>query len=205
MEVQEIIKRKYQEGVEFIDHLKVQVKLGKEEAKEAFEQQKKEIQEWSSDLSRKVEQAKNLSEQEIKEIQSELEELRVQAALGRADTHDAIVEQRAVISKKLDEVHHKLEVIYRDKTNDLGEIVDQLQEGIDRYLTKFDLFRLQFHLGKKEAVEKWNEEKDDFYKELDRLRLKIEQEKEESVEKWGHFKGELQKSWKHMKNAFSDK
>ena len=113
MEIKKLIEEKYNQSLSYLEDLNLQVHLGKEEAKQAFEQQKKEIGTWAQMMSDKIAASKEFTEEEIQNARVELEELRLQVALGKAETKEAIEEQRKAITQKLNRVHGQLEHLYQ--------------------------------------------------------------------------------------------
>ena len=78
----------------------------------------------------------------------------------------------------------------------------RLLDNLDDFHTRFDLFRLQLHLGKEEAKEDWEQKKKDISNELHTINFKIAKGYEDRAENWDHFSDEITEAWKHIKNSF---
>lgn len=203
METKDKISEQIKDGKTFIDELKLQLHLGKSEAKDEFEKQKENLVHWVTKTSVKLSELKDVRSKELTELRTKLDELQVQATLGKAETEDTIREQQKMISSKLNEINTKMKGVYDHSSDEVEQMYAEVFKEVTKYRAKFDVFRLQFHLGKEELKDKWNTKKDEFVTELENLKEKMENEKEEAKDTWDHFSTELNKSWEHLTSAFS--
>jgi hypothetical protein len=184
------------------EQLNLQLHLGVKEAKESFEDQKKEIVKWADSAKKQLEGMKELGNEKMTELKTLLEELQVQAALGKAETQEAFEKQQKIISQKIQELKTGIGKANKSASEKAKEFSENFEEKVDGFQERFDLFRLQFHLGKAEAKELWEQKKKDLDEELQSLDKKLEKAKSEAGEYWDNFEDEITKSWKHLKNAF---
>ena len=169
------------------EHINVQLHLGTEEAKDEFEKQKNKLGDWIDIQYKKLDNTKDISREKAIQIKAALEELQVQAALGKAETEDALKEQQ----KKLSNGIHNLKVLinknYSRIKENTTEFTEEISETLDDYHTRFDLFRLQTHLAKMDANESWNEKKKELSAKLHDISISLEHKKERASEKLDDF------------------
>ncbi|MEO9870638.1 hypothetical protein [Ekhidna sp.] len=194
--------RKMDEWKSSLEHLRVQLNLGLEEAKDEFEKQKENLKDWVDAVSQKLHQAQGFTEDKAAKLKTSLEELRVQAALGRAETEEALDEQRHKMSEKIHNLKHDVNQAYQKTKGNTNELLSETKDRLDDLHTRFDLFRLQAHLAKMETDDAWEERKKDLSGKMHDINLKLEEGKEAAVEKWDHFKEEMSEAWSHFRGAF---
>ena len=90
-----------------LEKIRLQVSLGKAEAKDEYEEIKKKFQGYIQEAKIHIDEIKSGA----KEIKPLLETLQLQFALGKAETKDMLEEQRKKISKSIAE----LETLFRKK------------------------------------------------------------------------------------------
>ncbi len=112
-------------------------------------------------------------------------------------------EQQKNLSHKIREVKLEAEKLYQSTEGKAKTFSGEVDEMMDKYHTKFDLFRLQMNLGKSEAEELWNEKSKEFSHKIHDLNNRIEQISDDTEDKWEDFSNEMSSSWKHFKKAFN--
>ncbi|MCI5058680.1 MAG: hypothetical protein MRY83_21390 [Flavobacteriales bacterium] len=195
------IDQKLKEGKAILEHLNVQINLGAMEAEVEFEKQKRNFRKWLDDASAQLDEAIKGGEKELENLKPKLEELRVQAALGKAETRDALKEQQKEMSRSLHNFRQEMKKIYEASQNKWSDFWNSSDDKVNEFHTKFDLFKLQFHLGKKESEEALNEKKKELSKKLEEFKLKLDEKAEVGEEKWDHFTSELSEAWSHLRKA----
>jgi hypothetical protein len=181
------------------EELKLQLHLGSKELSDKFENQKKEILTWSRKAQHDL---KDEASQRGKELKTKLEELEVQAALGKAETKEALKAQEEKISHLLREIGKESDELMKtskEKTQSFGE---SAEAQLKKWQTSFDMFRLQMKLGAADTKDQWESKQKEIQTNLDKLESKIDEFIGESEEGFSHFKNEMSKSWGHLKKAF---
>ena len=201
---QEERKEKLKEWKAWIEHLNVQLHLGATETKEEFEIQKKRLGIWINETRLKLKDLEHAGVKNASSLKSNLEALRVQIALGKAESEDALKEQRKKISLGLQEFQRKA-----DEFNDVSELkikefAQNTSDQLDDFQTRFDLFRLHFHLGKTDVQEEWDNKKKEISNNLHDLKTRLASKSEDTSEKWDDFSSEMSEAWKHMRKAFKN-
>lgn len=199
--MQERINQKIQEWKGEIEHLNVQLHLGVKEAQDEFEKQKKHLHEWSEEVKKEVIDIAHFGEDKTKEFQMRLDELRVQAALGRAETRDEIDHQVHNLNLAVHHVKLELSKLLDQSKSQIGEFIESAADTLDKIHTRMDLINLRMHLGKKEVEDEWEEKKVELSHALHDIHVKIDKAKDLTEDKWENFTAEIKEAWKHVKKA----
>lgn len=181
------------------EHLNVQLHLGAAEARDEFEVQKKKLAELVDTAQEKL---KDFEEEKTQKLKTTIDELRVQAALGKAETEDALEEQAKKINKGLHQVKQDLSKTAHKAEGKASHLVDETKHQFDDIHTRLDLIRLRTHLGKKEVEQTWDEKKKELSHKLHEFNQKLEKGKDVAEDKWEHFADEISVAWDHLKKAF---
>jgi len=197
-------EKKLKEWMHQVEELNKQLQFGITETKEEFEQQKKGLGKWLDSLGDKLEDTKYISKEKFLSVKSSLEELRVQTALGKAETEDHLKEQQKSILLGLHELKQKLSNKYDSTKEGTSALEEELSDQLDDFHTRFDLFRLRLHLGKAEAEEEWDEKKKELSHKLTVIKAKLNMAEKETEIKWDGFSSEMGTAWQHYKKAFQN-
>jgi hypothetical protein len=182
-----------------VDQLQVQLHQGAEEAKDEFENQKINLTTWLDSVGEKLDKAKDLGSEKAQKLKSSVEELRLQAALAKAETKDEIEEQQKKIAEGIHQLRHEISETVDDSKEKVAGIHVKMDDKLDDYQTRFDLFRLQLHLGKMETEENWEEKKKDIGEKLSQLKTKLKTKGKELDGKWDEFSSEISEEWKQIR------
>ncbi|MEP1097335.1 MAG: hypothetical protein ABJG78_19620 [Cyclobacteriaceae bacterium] len=197
-------EKKLKEWKHQVEELSLQLQLGIAETKDEFEEQKKKLSTWLDSLGDKLEETKDISKEKLRGIKSSLEELRVQAALGKAETEEHLKEQQKNITLGLHELRRKLSSAYNSTKEGAGSVIEEVSDQLDDFHTRFDLFRLRMHLGMTEAQEEWDEKKKELAHKLAMVKARLIQAEKETEIKWDGFSSEMSAAWRHFKKAFKN-
>lgn len=185
-----------------VEELRLQMHLGSADARDEFEEQKRKLKKWADEKGKKIDELEGEAKIKLKKLRADLEELQVQAALGRAEAKDAFADQQKQLTTKLHEIEEELKVAYNSTEKGVVKISEEVEEELTDFKTKFELFRVQFSLGKAEAKDYWDDKKKDLSKRLTELDRKIDDMKDRAEDKWDDFSGEMTEAWKHIRKAF---
>ena len=193
-------KKRIKRWKSLVDQLQIQLHQGVEEAKDEFENQKKELTTWLDSVGVKLNKAKYIGSEKILKLKVSMEELRVQAELAKAETKDDIEEQQKQIAKGIHQLRHDISETYDDSQENYEKLNVKLDDKLEDYQTRFDLFRLQLHLGEMEAEENWEQKKEDIAEKLSQLKSKLKIKGKEIEGKWDEFSGEISEGWKQIRD-----
>ncbi|MCA1761827.1 MAG: hypothetical protein ABR574_07705 [Cryomorphaceae bacterium] len=182
------------------EELRLQLHLGKKEAEEKFEEEKKRIEHWAETTREEI---GDLSSGKAKAFKAKLDTLRLQAALGKAESKSAVEEQEKKLKLALEDAQKEAQHLAEDSSEKIATVGRNAQDKMGIWQTQMDIFRLQLQLGKKEAEVEWETKKKQIREKLNEMDHSIEQMKKDGSESLDNFKSEISKSWKHFKSAFS--
>ena len=180
--------------------IRVQLNLGAAEAADKYEEEKKAVRKWIHETEQRLNENGDGS---LDKLRTKLDELKVQASLGKAEAQDEYEEQRKKFNQKLHEARQEAKEVSQKAARQAKVIGDKVSQRLQAWQTQFDIFNVQLHLGAKEASEKWNEQKGKFKSWLDNLDDQLDDVQSESKESWENFKTELSSSWNTLKSKFS--
>ena len=82
-------------------------------------------------------------------------------------------------------------------------LLENANQSIEQYQTKFEMYRLQLNDKKEGAVKSWEETKEDVFLRLQKINTKLEEGRDKASDKWEHFSEEMKESWKHLRKAIN--
>ncbi|MGB0522577.1 MAG: hypothetical protein ACPGJS_06440 [Flammeovirgaceae bacterium] len=185
-----------------IEHLEVQLALGKAEAVDHFEKKKKELHDMVHAAKEEVTKLSASGKKSMEELKPELEDLQVQLALGKAESLDAYKKYEKDVKLAIHNFVHKAKKIYNDNAAEGEEKWDgflaEMKEKTTEFQTQLDIFRVQMALGEAEFKQEFEEKKKEFVRDAKSIADKIDKNLESiehSVEEFGddlaHKFGEL--------------
>lgn len=204
MTVKEQIKSKLSEWKSDLEHLNVHLHLGVDEAKDEVEEQKKKLKNWLDDTSHKLNELKGQSDEKLSTLRTRIDELRVQAALGKAESRDAAQEQARKISNSFNKFNAEWHEMLDDSKEDVKEFKEETKLKMDSLHTQFDVLKLRLKLGSMDAKDEWNEVKEKVSHKFNDSKHKLEAVADSSEDKFKQLRDELSNSWKRIKDIVKD-
>lgn len=185
-----------EKAIHEIEQVRIQIALGKAEAKDAYEDIKKSFQNYLQSIQNKVHDLKNTNTG--MQITNALEHLEVQLTLGIAESKDLFEAQY----KKIHAAIQALEFSLKEDKDIQDEYV-QLRFELEKFKIKLELMALHFQLNKIKVAYNFETKKKVFLESIAQLKNRIHTQGEETKEKWVHFQDELSEAYEHLKKAFS--
>lgn len=176
-----------------LEEFRLQMALGKSEAKDKYEEVKKRFNLFMHDNEIRVKGLKDY----IEEANTRYDELRVQFALGAAEAKDEFEKRK----KELLDLVHEIEV--KIKTNEtLNKMYAIALIDIEQFKVQMEILEQRFKNDKtgeeiKAAFQKANEEFNAF---VEKFKDKYDKKKQTRME---HFQSEIADAFEHFKNAFN--
>jgi ElaB/YqjD/DUF883 family membrane-anchored ribosome-binding protein len=167
-----------------LEELRVQFNLGKMDAGEAFETQKKHLKSLVESMKQNLDKASDVAEDNAHKLRGKLDELMVQLNLGKAETTELYEEQRKKIDLALQEVHAAGKLAYHGNYTYMMELFDNNAKA---FKTGLDIVKLQFALGKmevKEEADKARKEMNEKIAEFQTFAEKAQQLTKDNLEEW---------------------
>jgi uncharacterized protein YoxC len=184
-----------------VEELKNQMQHNSEEAKDSFEKQKAKLVKWTDEMKVEFERVEGIGEEKAKAVKGNLQDLRVQAALGRMESADALHDQQKKINHSIHNLKQSISKMEKDAEGNAKALLEKSNETLERYQNKFEMYRLQLMDAKEGAIESWQERKDDISLRLQKMSTKLEAGKEEASERWEGFSDEMSEAWTHFRKA----
>lgn len=182
------------------EELRVQLHLGGKDALEKFNEDKRQIATWAKES--KTEFSKFTSEN-VTALKTRMEELELQAALAKAETKDEILEQRAELNRALENAQVEVNKFKSNASTEVKDLAHRTEEKLDDWRSKFDLLKLQLHLGAMDADKEWEEKKRELGGKLDELETKLSKAREDGSKTVQNVKEDITDAWKSVKAKFA--
>ena len=178
------------------EELEVQLALGKAEARDWFEKEKKAFSKYIHDqrsiINTEVEEEQSLKEQVIAKIDQLESDLGGEVPSDKLG-YDTYKQQ---VLKSI----YELEDLIRQHEPEFEKAV---LEQLDLFKAKLDAYRIQFALSDVEHHEKADARRAELLSKISELKQKLSGTSE-SDEKFAHFTEEMSASFEHLRNAFQD-
>ena len=195
-------KEKLREWKGELEYLRLQMNLGAKEAHDEFEEMRKTVGAWARSVSEKAGELQESGSEDLTRLKTKLDELRVQAALGRAEAGDALEQQHKDLNKKLQEVQYEAKKLYEHSNENMSAFGESVGDKVSSFETRFDLLRLQFNLAKADAKDLWEEKKKTISYKMQEMSGKVDRHVDELGDHWEGFSSEMKEAWTHIKAAF---
>jgi hypothetical protein len=188
----EVIKG-FRKAATELEKFQLQFALGKAEAKDKYEELKK-------DFNARLHAAKLKAikgKEHAQKLHQLIDELQVQLALGKAETKDAFDKQR----KKINATMHEIELWIKAHPA-LLNAYDNLLEEFEKIRIKLEILWVNYKISRlttKDSIEKRRAEMD---KIMADLKASVTKQKKQKESKWQHFGSEMSEAFTHLKAAF---
>lgn len=195
-ELIEVGKEKLTQMKVFLEELEVQMALGKSEAKEAFERERKNFMQFITDQKEQFKKSGKEAESRRKDLFRKFEALEMEL-----DKEPATSQKKFDMMRK-DTLHaiYELELAIKEA---YGEVGLKMQAKLDAFKARLDAYRIKLALGEYEDLAEMESKKEDLRVAVDAILDKLRKE-ESASEKIDHFADEINASVEHLKKAFSE-
>ena len=174
-----------------MEKFQVKIALGKAEAKDSYEEIKKDLNLFIHESKSKIKSGK----QKVADVNTKLDELRVQLNLGKAESIETFNQQK----KQLLLTIHELEV--KIKSNDkLKQLYAIVLIEIETFKIQLEILDVKFNENIVKAKSSFKISKENFNQFIEKLNVKYANKKET---KWEHFQSEISEAFDHLKHAFN--
>lgn len=177
-----------------IDELALQLALGKADARDKFEDIKREFRSKVSELKNILANpAENYLSPEVK---AKIEELELQLALGKADSKDLFEGQKKKIMNALTNLEEDIQKNWRRI-----KAPDFFVHEVEQFKLKMEILRLRFRLKKFDVRDDYRNRMQTVRREIKKMTTKAKDRVNARQEKYDDFKYEISLAYKHIKNA----
>lgn len=178
------------------DELQVQMALGKAEARDIIETEKKNLTKYINTQRQEIAKAENITNEKRRSFLSCVE-----------DVEAALFSDIPTATKKYDEYKddllNKIYKLEEEVRNNYPSMNDKMQEMLDLFKAKMDAFRVNLALHDKDNPEKVDMIRSEFTDRLSEIR-KVLNDKEEAQSKLDNFMEDISESFNYLKRAIAD-
>lgn len=178
-----------------LDELQVQMALGKAEAKDIFERERKNFMQFVSDEKKVLRWSGEAACRHRQAMMEKFNALDVRFAKASAEN------MRQFDVQKRETLHaiYELELAMKEAYGDVGMA---LQAKLDAFRAELDDYRIKLALGELETASELEMLKSELVEAIESIRKRLEKEVG-AGEKIDSFSNEISTSFDHMKKAFS--
>jgi hypothetical protein len=180
-----------------LDTLAVQLSLGKAEAKDKFEEIKKEMRSSVQEFKASLEAEYSRNKEWASAMKPKLNYLEGQLAEGETETSLIFEEKKKNILKGLNEITDEIE-----KNPEVKRMTHYYNLASDKLQLQLELVEKTWNQKKLELTNEFHEEMKNAKIKLAEFKTKVNEKKDEVDFKLEHFKDEMQSSYGHLKKAF---
>ncbi len=185
-----------------LDALEAQLAESREEALERVQAARNKLAAALRRVQEKLEDAADLTADELAEWRADLDELRVQLALGKAKTRAAFEEQRRQLRSALQAVEQRIEALERKAEGQLTVELEEYVRLADRLRAEIDAAELQFWLFKAEQRDALEKGRRELQHRLAELRAAAKLHSKEAAEQVEAFEQRLAAELQEFRDSF---
>ena len=195
-ELMDIGKERLTQMKVLLDELQVQMSLGKSEAKDLFDRERKNFLHFVSDEKNMLRRTGEAASKHRQVLMEKFDALEARLAKPIAEN------KRQYDVQKRETLHaiYELELAMKEAYGDLGMA---LQNKLDAFRSKLDTYRIKLALGEFEAENELEMLKPELVNAVVEIRERLKKEVG-AGEKIDSFSNEISTSFDHMKKAFSN-
>ena len=179
-----------------MDELRVQAALGKAEAKELIDEERKNLYDYISKERALLRQTAQISVVHEQDLIDKFAALQNELDNPIPDTKRKFDNYKKVVLQNI----YDLEFAIKAESHDVRK---SLQRNLNVFKTKLDAYRLQVAMSDYENRENLNNRKSELIGRINEIRSMVKDRQAED-RKWENFSEEVSESYQHLKKAFSD-
>lgn len=203
--IREKTRRQLEKWKAELEELNVQLRLGRAEAEENFQEQKKKFADWLDSRKKQLDELEDSSEDYLKDFKDRIQKLSDYLTRGDAADPDTYAVQREEIVSILDEAEKTAKTTQEKGSEKAKEASENVQDTLDQLRTRLDLYWLKFNLGKAELRDELEERRKKAGQTIHDLKHKLDEGEDLAEDRWDHFKDEMKEAFLHVRQAFSVK
>jgi len=200
-EIREAIDTKLDKYEAEASAIESQLNLSKDKAIEKLETQKKQFADVLTGFKAKINESKAIAQEEKTKIQNQLENLRVQLALGKAESKAAYESQKKAIEDAIKSFETSID---RELDEAVDAVTSKLIGEANALGAQLDAMKVQFERAKAEGQAQFEEQKKELAAKVQAFRQDLREKKQRAVNKGTAFESELSAGLSQVKTAFSN-
>ncbi len=178
------------------DELQVQMALGKAEARDLIEAERKNLSKYINTQRNQITKAENISNENRRSFLTCVEDL-----------ESALFQEVPSVPKEYDkyknEILNRVYKLEEEVRNNYPSMNEEMQETLDAFKAKMDAFRVNLALHDKDNPEKVDKIRAEFTDRLGEIR-NVLNNKEEAQSKLDNFMEDISESFNYLKRAIAD-
>lgn len=191
------IAEKLSEAQQEIDELTVQLALGKAEAKDKFEDIKKEFRSRLNEFRQYL--ATLPSDTELSGARAIVDTLEKELEQGEASTQEAFASQQKKILTTTVSLQNTLK-----KKPAFSSLSHDFIHELEKFKIKLEIVHLRFGLRKMEIKDEFRDRMDEARKHVDKIRERVKESVISGKDMYEDFREEIQLAYKHFRKALKE-
>ncbi len=203
--LKEKLQKQLQHWKSELEELNVQLRLGRAEAEDAYEKQKKRFAAWLANAREQLDELEDKSEDYVENLKDRLEKLSNQIVNSEPTDAEGYQRHHHEMGAALSEAESKLAEA-REKGSDAAkEVSHDVQDTLTSIRTQLDLFWLKFNLGKADARDEMEDQRKQASHRIQELKHKLDEWEDAAEDRWENFREEMGEAFRHIRQAFRRK
>ncbi len=184
--------------------LEAQLSRSKDNAVEELETRKKQLDDMLKTFKTKIDGTRDIAEEKRSEIQGRVEQLHVQLTLGKAETKDALEQQKMKINDAVKTLENNIDEGIEDAATGLESLKQDFVEFSDSLNAEMESLGARFEMEKASKKADFDEQKKKLAAKIERFRNDLSVKRGIAEEKTSAFEGHLTKGFDQIKHAFKN-
>ncbi|TVR41138.1 MAG: hypothetical protein EA392_02345 [Cryomorphaceae bacterium] len=184
-----------------MEELEVQLALGKADARDAYDNHRKELRNALKDGADELRELANSGDEQAAQLREKLKKAEVELELLKIEGEQVYDEQKAKAQKLIAELGNSLKVAAEEGKEEYRDFRNALTPHLLAFRMRLDMLRLQMALGQAEASDKAEELERDFRDTIRRARDQWEEWEDEVEDRWEDFTDKLKESSDKLQQA----
>jgi hypothetical protein len=168
------------------------------------EQQKTIAGETAERLRQAVARSQQLPADAKQKITSDIDHLKVQLALGKADARDAVEEQKSKIAQAVRSVEANIDAVDRQIDRVTDEAIENWIRAEIALVQEYELAAMKWEHGKAELHDELEAKKQEIRDKVRQFRANLEAKRSQATDKGEVFAAEMSQAFDRIKNAFGN-
>lgn len=184
-----------------MEELEVQLALGKADARDAYDNHRKELRNALKDGADELRELANSGDEQAAQLREKLKKAEVELEFLKIEGEQVYDEQKAKAQKLIAELGNSLKVAAEEGKEEYRDFRNALTPHLLAFRMRLDMLRLQMALGQAEASDKAEELERDFRDTIRRARDQWEEWEDEVEDRWEDFTDKLKESSDKLQQA----
>ena len=164
--------------------------------------QKEKAAEASEKLKQVVNSAQQLPSEARENIVADLDHLKVQLSLGKAEAHDAVLAQKEKIGQAVERVENQIDQIEQHLGQEYEKATEEWVRANLEMHQLLDLAALRFENEKAEKQVQFEAKKQEMLDNAKQFRKEFEEKRTAALQKGSTFASDMNASFEQVKTAF---